>query len=419
MSATSIRLGVANKAGKFPDSKGVATSTYISYCPDYSLAYPTVSPDFLDKFGGYFGDLFELDAGKCHIVTKTKYHFTISLTNAGKSPIIADLGNTLRIMSKEDSIKFKFSPCEKEYDTVSEFSTLKFINMGDDSKQTDFVFGPNCKSMCNLVKKFGVKDLSKEYDWTSVMYGNDYVLSTNSKYLRKGGRRWNAMKALSDFYKNLDDDCEDDEDDEDDEDEDDCGCEDEDDDDEDDEDDEDEDDCGCEDEDDEDEDDEDEDEDEDEDDDEDCSCDEEEQQGGAKKAPVSVQKGASKRAVRRAARRAAKKAAKKAAKMSAGAPVTAHMKPVGGAPVPVHMKRVGGAPVHMKPVGGAPVHMKRVGGAPVHMKPVGGARVPLAKTGGSIGARAPVAKTGGSTGATGPQGSFLTNTVKRIQSVLR
>jgi len=401
---TFIRLGVANKSGNFPDSKGlkrVPVSAYISYCPDYSLLYPTVSPDFLDKFGGYFGDLFELDSKECHIVTKTKYHFTISLTDAEESPIIADLGNSLRIMSKEDSIKFKFSPCEKEYETVSEFSTLKFINMGDDSKQTDFVFGPNCKEFCKIVKKFGVKNLSDEDQWKGVMRGTDYVLSTNNKYLRKGGRRWNAMKALSDFYKNLDDDEDEDEEDDD------CDC-----DEDDDEDDEDDDEDDEDDEEDDDEDDEDDEEDDDEDDDDDCGCDDEEKKGGAKaKAPVSVQKGASSnKNYKRAAKRAAKNAAKKAAKMSAGAHVTPQ-RPVGGAPLTPQM-RVGGAHLtprpYMRPVGGSPpTPQMRVGGAPLtpraYMRRVGGAPVTPQN---------PVSKTGGAS-----EQNVISKTIKKLSSV--
>ena len=250
-----IRLGVVDtENGRIPPEmdhywRGL-TDVYIAYCEDYNLEMPTVSPDTVSKFDYCFYDLLNKKDGMISL-KNSEYKFTLSITEKEATkkglavinkPVISLLGNKLRVMetdSKKINICAHSTPQQ-----ISEFQAIKMISTGDFATPIDMIIGPkvvnfttnidslkeNTKtnfvpSVKKLLEEFDITDLSNESEWDSALKGRNYVLSPETKYVRKKG----IILELIKFYKSFklkggkkkeeedDCDCDDEEEDEDDE----------------------------------------------------------------------------------------------------------------------------------------------------------------------------------------------------------
>jgi hypothetical protein len=172
------------------------------------------------RLGYSFYDLYTGGKESNLIVLKdSDSNFTLSFGKRGvngdgtflhEESIIATLGNKLRIMetdSKKSNIPVSYCECEEKETATSEYTAIKFINIGADSSPTDMLIGPNVDpSVLAMLKKIGIKCPKKEDSWENIMGGKDYVLTAKNKYFTKGGRREQVCIKLIEFYKSLKDD---------------------------------------------------------------------------------------------------------------------------------------------------------------------------------------------------------------------
>jgi len=228
-----IRLGVADiESGRIPEEmdhywRGI-TDVYIVYCEDYNLEMPTISPDVVTKFDYCFYDLLNHNKKDGIISLKnSEYNFTLSITEKEatkkglaviKKPVISLLGDKLRVMEtgeKNLNISVRSTPLK-----VSEFQATKMISIGDFATPIDMIIGPNVvnfisdidslkkntrtnfvPSVKTLLQEFDIKDLSNESEWESTLNGRNYVLSPETKYIRKKGIRHEYILELIKFYQ--------------------------------------------------------------------------------------------------------------------------------------------------------------------------------------------------------------------------
>ena len=224
-----IRLGVVDtENGRIPPEmdhywRGL-TDVYIAYCEDYNLEMPTVSPDTVSKFEYCFYDLLNKKDGMISL-KNSEYKFTLSITEKEATkkalavinkPVISLLGNKLRVMetdSKKINICAHSTPQQ-----ISEFQATKMISVGDFATPIDIIIGPkvvnfttnidslkeNTKtnfvpSVKKLLQEFDITNLSNESEWESALKGRNYVLSPETKYVRKKG----IILELIKFYKSF------------------------------------------------------------------------------------------------------------------------------------------------------------------------------------------------------------------------
>ena len=224
-----IRLGVVDtENGRIPPEmdhywRGL-TDVYIAYCEDYNLEMPTVSPDTVSKFDYCFYDLLNKKDGMISL-KNSEYKFTLSITEKEATkkglavinkPVISLLGNKLRVMetdSKKINICAHSTPQQ-----ISEFQATKMISIGDFATPIDIIIGPkvvnfttnidslkeNTKtnfvpSVKKLLEEFDITDLSNESEWESALKGRNYVLSPETKYVRKKGIILELIKLYKSF----------------------------------------------------------------------------------------------------------------------------------------------------------------------------------------------------------------------------
>jgi hypothetical protein len=228
-----IRLGVVDtENGRIPPEmdhywRGL-TDVYIAYCEDYNLEMPTVSPDTVSKFDYCFYDLLNKKDGIISL-KNSEYNFTLSITEKEatkkglaviKKPVISLLGNKLRVM-ETDSKKINIS-AHSTPQQISEFQAIKMIRIGDFATPIDMIIGPkvvnfttdidslkeNTKtnfvpSVKKLLEEFDITDLSNDCEWECALKGRNYVLSPETKYVRKKGIRYEYILELIKFYKSF------------------------------------------------------------------------------------------------------------------------------------------------------------------------------------------------------------------------
>lgn len=216
-----IRLGVVDDSKSVPDRTELRNrslvNVYLNYCEEYKLKVPTISPEIVTRLGYSFYDLYEKDSG-CLVLKESDSNFTLSFAKRGinddgtflhEESIIANLGDKLRIMetdSEKSNIPVSYCDCEEKETATSEYTALKFINIGPDSRPTDMIIGPNVDaSVLAMLKKVGIKCPKKPESWEKALGGKDYVLTVNNKNFTQGGRRQQVCKNLIEFYKNLKD----------------------------------------------------------------------------------------------------------------------------------------------------------------------------------------------------------------------
>jgi len=224
-----IRLGVVDtENGRIPPEmdhywRGL-TDVYIAYCEDYNLEMPTVSPDTVSKFEYCFYDLLNKKDGMISL-KNSEYKFTLSITEKEATkkalavinkPVISLLGNKLRVMetdSKKINICAHSTPQQ-----ISEFQATKMISVGDFATPIDIIIGPkvvnfttnidslkeNTKtnfvpSVKKLLQEFDITNLSNESEWESALKGRNYVLSPETKYVRKKGIILELIKLYKSF----------------------------------------------------------------------------------------------------------------------------------------------------------------------------------------------------------------------------
>ena len=219
-----IRLGVVDECGDVPDRTELRNrslvNVFLNYCEEYKLSYATISPEIAVRLGYSFYDLYTGGKESNLIVLKdSDSNFTLSFGKRGvnddgtflhEESIIATLGNKLRIMetdSKKSNIPVSYCDCEDKKTSTSEYTAIKFINIGENSSPTDILIGPNVDpSVLAMLKKIGIKCPKKAESWENIIGGKDYVLTAKNKYFTPGGRREQVCIKLIEFYKSLKDD---------------------------------------------------------------------------------------------------------------------------------------------------------------------------------------------------------------------
>ena len=214
-----IRLGVVDDSESVPDRTELRSrslvNVYLNYCEEYKLKEPTVSPEIVTRLGYSFYDLYDKESG-CLVLKDSDSNFTLSFAKRGvnddgtflhEESIIANLGDKLRIMetdSEKSNIPVSYCECEEKETATSEYTALKFINIGPDSRPTDMIIGPNVDpSVLAMLKKIGIKCPKKPESWEKSLGGKDYVLTVNNKHYTVGGRRQQVCKKLIEFYTSL------------------------------------------------------------------------------------------------------------------------------------------------------------------------------------------------------------------------
>jgi len=218
-----IRLGIVDESGNLPDRTVLRNrslvNVYLNYCEEYKLKEPTISPEIVTRLGYSFYDLFDRNKDSGFLELKgSDSNFKLSFAKRGvnedgsflhEDSIIGNLGNKLRIMetdSEKSNIPVSYCDCEEKETATSEYTALKFINIGPDSRPTDMIIGPNVDpSVISMLKKIGIKCPKKPECWENIIGGKDYVLTVNNKNFTAGGRRQQVCKNLIEFYKSLKD----------------------------------------------------------------------------------------------------------------------------------------------------------------------------------------------------------------------